>query len=321
MVNRHTHPEIFQGQLKYQHYFEGWYFKHTSTSSNESIAFIPGVSLNPDDSHAFIQVIQSHPVRTYYFTYPLDCFDTTDSPFSVTIGDSFFSLTETNIDITDGAYHFKGQFFYDNMIPIDRSLLTPNIMGFFSYIPKMACKHGVISMHHQVNGTLTDASGHILTFKDDHGYIEKDWGHSFPEKYIWSQANHFPKKQTSLMVSVATIPLLTTSFIGHLCHLHLDGKDYRFATYNGSKITQLKITDQHLFLILTKNQWRLKINAWLDDAKELKAPLNGAMTDTIKEGLGGTLDFKLYHQNQLIHVDSSPYAGIEVVNMTNINAN
>lgn len=65
MVNRHTHPEIFQRQLKYQHYFEGWYFKHTSTSSNESIAFIPGVSLNPDDSHAFIQVIQSHLVRTY----------------------------------------------------------------------------------------------------------------------------------------------------------------------------------------------------------------------------------------------------------------
>ena len=180
MVNRHTHPEIFQGQLKYQHYFEGWYFKHTSTSSNKSIAFIPGVSLNPDDSHAFIQVIQSHPVRTYYFTYPLDCFDTTDSPFSVTIGDSFFSLTEINIDITDGAYHFKGQFFYDNMIPINRSLLTPNIMGFFSYIPKMACKHGVISMYHQVNRTLTDASGHILTFKQDYGYIEKDWGAFIP---------------------------------------------------------------------------------------------------------------------------------------------
>lgn len=80
----------------------------------------------------------------------------------------------------------------------------------------MACKHGVISMHHQVNGTLTDASTHILTFKQDHGYIEKDWGHSFPEKYIWSQANHFPKKQTSLIVSVATILLLTASFIKHI---------------------------------------------------------------------------------------------------------
>lgn len=101
----------------------------------------------------------------------------------------------------------------------------------------MACKHGVISMHHQVNGTLTDASGHTLIFKQDHGYLEKDWGHSFPEKYIWAQANHFPKKQTNLMLSVATISLFKLSFIGHLCHLHLDGKDYRFATYNGSKIT------------------------------------------------------------------------------------
>ena len=69
-------------------------------------------------------------------------------------------------------------------------------------------------MYHQVNETLTDASSHILTFKQDYGYIEKDWGHSFPEKYIWSQANHFPKKQASLMVSVLTILLLTTSFVG-----------------------------------------------------------------------------------------------------------
>jgi hypothetical protein len=43
------------------------------------------------------------------------------------------------------------------------------------------------------------------------------------------------------------------------------------------------------------------------------------MIDTIIEGLDGKLDFKLYHDNQFIHADSSPYAGIEVVKMTNIN--
>lgn len=314
----HMQTELFQGKLTYKKYFEGWYFKHTSLSSGKSIAFIPGISLNPNDRHAFIQVIQSRPLKTFYFRYSLDQFHTSDNPFSVSIGDSFFSLTETRINIQDDQNSFKGHLKYDHLSPIQRSIGTPNIMGFFSYLPKMACKHGILSMNHDVNGTLTLPNDDVLHFSHDRGYIEKDWGHSFPEKYIWSQANHFTKNNTSLMVSVATIPLLHTSFIGHICNLQIGDEEYRFATYNRSNIVTLKITDRHILLILSKKHARLEIEAWLDDSKELKAPRNGLMTDTIKEGLGGQLSFKLFEKEQLICADTSDFAGIEVVKMMDI---
>ncbi|QII81181.1 hypothetical protein G7057_00970 [Jeotgalibaca arthritidis] len=38
------------------------------------------------------------------------------------------------------------------------------------------------------------------------GYIEKDWGRSFPKNYIWIQSNHFNDNQRSLFFSYAHIP-------------------------------------------------------------------------------------------------------------------
>ncbi|MCK7537696.1 MAG: tocopherol cyclase family protein [Marinilabiliales bacterium] len=31
----------------------------------------------------------------------------------------------------------------------------------------------------------------MADFSGGRGYIEKDWGHSFPSAYVWMQSNHF----------------------------------------------------------------------------------------------------------------------------------
>lgn len=308
----HFDPIQFQGKLTRKRYFEGWYFKQISESTDQSIAFIPGVSLNPNDPHAFVQVIVAAPVKTFYFRYPIEAFATTSSPFSVSIGPNTFSERQISIDLSHNGTHFKGKLHFSSFQTINRSTFQPNIMGFFSYLPGMRCKHGVLSMNHYVNGSI-NYNHVLLTFKDDKGYLEKDWGYSFPERYIWLQANHFPEREASVMASVVTIPLLKTSFIGHLCNLQVGGKEYRFATYNQAKIIEAKQTGRHVYVTLTRGHLRLELIATLAEAGALKAPLAGEMADTIKEGLGGKLMVTLLKHEAIIFHSESAYAGIEVV--------
>lgn len=61
-------------------------------------------------------------------------------------------------------------------------------MGPFAYLNGMACNHGIVSMKHQITGHMV-IKGLDLYFKEDSGYIEKDWGRSFPKRYIWLQGN------------------------------------------------------------------------------------------------------------------------------------
>jgi len=56
MFYKIKHPEIFQGHLNKDRYFEGWYFKYISQDGLVSFACIPGISLNKKDAHAFIQI-------------------------------------------------------------------------------------------------------------------------------------------------------------------------------------------------------------------------------------------------------------------------
>lgn len=137
----------FQGvnQWKSQHYFEGWYYKQVSQDKKNTISFIPGVSFNNEDPHAFIQCIykdKDNQHKTFYFKYTLE-----------------------------------------------RTFLNPNIMGYFNYIPNLECNHEVVSMNHSLNGEII-INGESIDFNHGKGYIEKDWGRSFPEKYIWIQSNH-----------------------------------------------------------------------------------------------------------------------------------
>ena len=80
-------------------------------------------------------------------------------------------------------------------------------MGPFAYFPFMECFHGVLSMKHRVSGSIVVNSKELI-FNNGIGYIEKDWGRSFPKRYLWLQCNDFSTEETSIMVSIADIPFL-----------------------------------------------------------------------------------------------------------------
>ena len=218
------HPEYFQGKHKKNNYFEGWYYKFVSQDEKDTIAFIPGVSINHDDQHAFIQVFISHQkendvqLKTHYFRFDFEDFSFNEKDFWIKIGPNYFSNTKIEIDLNEKDFEINGSLKMLQLSPIQRSLLSPNIMGIFGYLNFMECYHGIVSMSHQLEGFLNVNQNDII-FQSGKGYIEKDWGKSFPDSYVWLQSNHFENPKTSFMFSYANIPFLGLHFKGLIANL------------------------------------------------------------------------------------------------------
>lgn len=317
-IKKLIHPEFYQGHKKKKNYFEGWYYKVVSSDGLYTLAFIPGISKNLQDPHAFIQIFISEyqgiepKLTTYYVRYKIDQFKYGHDLFYVEIDQNFFSLDKLVVNLKHEGLDLKGTLSLSSLTPICRSLSQPNIMGFFGYFNFMECYHGVISMTHQLNGSL-EFNGKVLNFTHGKGYIEKDWGRSFPRAYVWIQSNHFEDEQTSFMFSYADIPFMGLYFKGLIANLSYKGNEYRFATYNHTKVIHETVQAKKVHYILKKRNYLLDIEATSQTEILLASPKDGAMINQIKEGLSGTITIKFYHKGVLLYEDIGHHAGIEIM--------
>lgn len=306
-------PEVFQGQ-KYlgtkEHYFEGWYFKHTN--HKEEIAFIPGISLDGGKQKAFVQIITSK--KSYYVHYDICDFQFRFKPFGIKIGNNIFSKERIHIDIQDKKQKLKiyGDLKYSNRKNIHTNILKPNIMGPFSYIPFMECNHAILSMKHKVEGVL-HINRHKISFHDGDGYIEKDWGCSFPKSYVWCQGNSFQNTNASFLLSIAHIPFKVLEFRGFICSLIIGNHEFQFTTYNHAKIMKCSIDEDSLHIILKKGSYILDIKSKFDSGLKLAAPVKGKMDKEILENITSLISVTLRKNNVVMFSDTSEHCGIEIV--------
>lgn len=306
-------PEVFQGSLSKNQYFEGWYFKNVSDDLSQVYSFIPGVALNARNPHAFIQVINGIDGKTQYIEYPLSEFSFHSDQFWVKVGHSVFSAESIQLNIESEDISVKGSLFYSGRVKYPSSLLSPGIMGWYSFVPFMECKHGVVSVNHNISGSLS-INGQSIDFSGGKGYIEKDWGRSFPEAWIWMQSNNFGQSDASLMISIAKIPWLGSHFTGFLGFMYVEGQFYPFSTYNGSKIIECKLTNNLLTLSLQHQKYILKINARMNNSGILKAPQSGIMDRHIKESIDSELQVSLSEINGKTFFNGIGHrAGLEVI--------
>ncbi len=312
------HPEYFQGKHKKNHYFEGWYYKFVSQDEKDTIAFIPGVSINKSDQHAFIQVFISHHeennvnLTTHYFRFAYEDFTYNEKDFWIKIGPNYFSKNKVEISLEQKDISISGSLEMSQLSPIQRSLLSPNIMGIFGYLSFMECYHGIVSMSHKLHGSL-NVNDKTIVFDESKGYIEKDWGRSFPNSYVWLQSNHFENKETSFMFSYASIPFLGLHFNGLIANLIYNNKEYRFATYNRAKILKEAVKQGIVYYALKKGKYVLEIEAHSTAHINLVSPRNGQMIEQIKEGLSGYIKLKLIYKRQVVFQDTGYHAGIEIM--------
>jgi hypothetical protein len=287
-IRKLYNPAEFQGNLHRNNYFEGWYLKHVTADLSQSISIIPGISLSKDP-HCFIQVLNGVTSEAFYIRYDLKDFSTGPRRFAVRIGESFFSDLYSEIHINNENLKADGRIEYRDSVPYPGTLINPGIMGWYSFVPFMECKHGVISVNNNLSGILK-LNGLVIDFTDGKGYIEKDWGASFPESWIWVQCNHFEKKEVSFMFSVAKIPWLTRYFIGFLGFLYDGNKFCNFATYNGSVITRLEKADYSLKISIMAKEFMIDADISINQFSDLKAPRLGVMERYMKESVDSDLE-------------------------------
>ena len=304
------HQEVFQGSLKNRNYFEGWYFKHISAGGNDAFAVIPGISLS-EDSHSFIQFIDGIKRKTIYFRYPPDQFEYNRKILEIKIGGSQFTTDGIRLDLDDGETKISGKLSYNQQLRLPKSILKPGIMGWYSYVPGMECNHGVVSVSHNLSGKIS-IDGTESDFTHGKGYIEKDWGTSFPESWIWMQCNNFEDKSSSVMLSIAKIPWRGSFFIGFIAFLSREGKTEGFATYNGAKVMSLlRINDSSTNIRIRKGKKQLDISVKKSAASVLKAPVSGGMTRSIKESLDSNILIQYNDGSGRLYADSGTHAGYE----------
>lgn len=309
---------LFQGQLNKKDYFEGWYYKQVSTDGKTAISFIPGISLHVNDPHCFVQYIivdetLKNGISTGYMRFPVESFIWNDDPFAVKIGNNFFSESLVSVHIESATDTINGNLKLGPLTPIGSSAFSPTIMGPFAYIPKMECYHGVTSMNHTLIGDL-EMNGRTVAFTGGKGYIEKDWGTKFPKNYVWLQSNHFKEADTSVFFSMAYIPFYVRDFLGFISNIQVNGKEYRFATYNNSKIQLSLPTDDTVSVTMENKEAKVQLFARAEHMGNLQAPVMSGMDKTIKEGVSGTIHLELWDKKEGTHYrGTGSMAGIEIV--------
>ncbi len=310
---RFFHPSVYQGKRNAKNYFEGWYYKHVDATGTHIWSIIFGIS-HSDDSHSFIQVIEGSSGRTDYIRFPESDFEYSGKRLFVRIGKNIITDHSIELDLRGEHFLIKGTVTYSETNPFPQKILSPGIMGWYSYAPFMECYHGVVSMNHNLTGKL-EINSTLIDFTGGKGYIEKDWGKSMPSDWIWLQCNHFESDpDASLMISIARIPWLTGHFPGFLSFVRVNGKVYRFATYNHSRISGLSIKEDSVELTLESRHFNLKVLVERRLSGQLKAPVLGKMERKIAESLDAGISVNLIHKSgEELLVGKGKHAGLEIV--------
>jgi hypothetical protein len=298
-------------------YFEGWYYKFADKNELNIGALIPGVSFDKDNrqTDCFIQFLDDSGKLSHYFRYDIEKFSFSHDKPEIKIGVSSFSPCKIQVNIDEMSNTIKGTLNFKDITPWPVTLFSPGAMGWYAFVPSMECYHGVLSFDHLIEGQL-EFNGKSIDFSGGSGYIEKDWGRSFPNYHIWIQTNHFEKPGTSLMVSIANIPWMGKSFDGFLIGLWHDGHLYKMTTYTGAKITAFKYDQEKLEIQAQSILYRLEIEARYKKGAELRTPMIGEMRGRLSESLSVETKVHLYRLAKnietLIFSGTGRHAGLEI---------
>lgn len=264
--------------------FEGWYFKHQCGGT--VVALIAAHHRDRAGTHtASLQVVT--PERAYHLDLPARQFYRQRRPFLVRAGGCVFSMEGCHIDCLLEGRVLRGELRYQNMV-----LPEGDIMGPFRYVPGMQCRHSVLSLSHEVEGSLRWGD-RILDFHGGSGYMEGDRGRSFPRRYLWTQCGW---QGNSIMLSVADVPFCGGHFTGCICTILLEGKEYRLATYHGARI--LEIGKQGA--LVRQGALELRVALEKGAAQPLRAPENGDMTRIIYESAACRVRYMFRREREIL---------------------
>lgn len=285
--------KYYHGAEKHGPYFEGWYLKH-QTKEGDALALIPAIHIDRSGRRsASLQVIADD--KTWWLEYPDTEFCASRQSLWIQMEQSLFTDGKVWLDVERNGLSLHGALQYGPFTP-----LKSDIMGPFRFLAGMECSHGVISMGHSLRGSLT-LNGKRMDFSDGMGYVETDRGRSFPSAYLWTQCIWQEPRRSSLMLSIATIPMAVGRFTGCICAVLYEGQEYRLATYRGARVEQWSDAGA----VIRQGKYWLEAELLEGHECPLKAPVKGGMARTIHESLRATLRYRFWSGETLLfeHTD------------------
>ena len=300
-------------------FFEGWYVKSVSRDRRHRLALIPGIFRSESgETEAFVQVLDGATGRSWFIPFAGEDYTSANEEFAVTVGANRFDTTGYSVSLAaDPSLGFPGLSgsvdYTTKMDGWPTSVRSPGAMGWYAYVPRLECYHGVVSFGHLLTGAL-DFGDQSLGFDQGKGYIEKDWGQAFPRGYVWMHSNNFSDPNTSLMGSLAVIPWLRGEFPGLLLGLRTERGLARFATYTGATVQHLHITDHEVELVVRdRGAHRLELTAERTKGALLHAPIRTEMHKRVEETLDAKIALRLTDKSGAVLLeDLGVVGGLEV---------
>jgi len=309
------YPDMYHGHAKDNDFFEGWYYKIYDKSGENTFAVIPGIIYSETSDHSFIQFYNGIDLNHHYFEFPVNVFSADLMKYHVNIKNNIFSRDKIKFRLKNKKIKIDVDLNIKSKIAWPFKIFGPNIMGFFIFLPFMECYYDVLSMKTIINGTVK-INGKEYDFNDGTGYIEKNWGRSFPSSWIWLQGNNFDDDNSAFLLSIANIPYLGLKFNGFTGALFFDNKRYVFGTYNNYKIKNIEFSEKWIFIILNRGNKYLEITVTKKEGQFLPYPTYKGMEGKIYESLRSEIEINFYKMTnktkKIIFSGRSSNCGLEI---------
>lgn len=270
---RNFNPTILRGNFNRNKYFEGWFQKIFSAKHQASFVVIYGYATrNSNDTFGFIQmhIPDEKPLLLHFPKEEVFC---DPGQHLVRMGNNILTTERISVNTDEVEVDLS----LDKNEPL-RSF--KNSMGYSYVIPNLPCYHSVLNKSHIVSGEINSKSSRF-SLDNEIGYLEKNWGTSFPENYVWLHAVDPENMEVDLLFSQAEINWMGKKFIRHVGYFRFDGKqiDLRELRDCSISISKLNSHDQHIRI--SSKAIEMKMEITLAQNIVFKGPHNGTLSRDI----------------------------------------
>ncbi|MGM0478329.1 MAG: tocopherol cyclase family protein [Bacteroidota bacterium] len=271
--------------------FEGYYFK-ISDREGQVVIFIVGICRRNDEAFAFLQVAHHRSSKPQLYKYPLSSLLASKTDVSFQLGNNHFSAEGIYIREKDCSVRLT----FDTVSAWKRTSLHPSIMGPLAYVPGVECKHDIIASHLHATGECRIAHQKIHFHRGD-GYIDKNWGTSFPSSYYWGHAHAFSASNLSIQFAKGKPKWGVIQPEVHVGFIRLENSITTFSSHNGGKLELFNEKENQTKIILKNRKWKVELVISNAASTSLYAPHKGQLSQSISESIGGYSEVTIYRKD------------------------
>lgn len=289
-MSRPFKPASLQGNLHKKNYFEGWFQKIYAPEHQLSFIIIYGFANgHHSDEKGFIQLHIPHHEHLL-LKFPEKEVVCATNQHRISFRKNVLSTKTICIETDEVKINLS-------ISQRQTNTTFKNTMGTYYLIPNLPCYHAVVDQSHQISGEI-HCSGATYSINNARGYLEKNWGKSFPEKYIWLHAFDPENSDTQLLFSQAEIQWMGKTYTKHIGYITFDGIHVDLLQLKNCQIRVQPISETVQRIFISSPTLNMDIAVALGSAVLFKAPKKGLLHRSIAHYNDVAIHVRLLNRSQ-----------------------